>query len=297
VTLFIERKLNMSIDRIQILKLMTFDQLHEHATKGDALAQFVIGDRLLKGTNVTKNEGEAVRWFKLAAEKELAEAQSHLGYCYQNGLGVLESPQEAIMWHRLAALQNFPCAQFNLGLCYDMGYGVPQDKTEAVKWYHLAAVQGDVHAQQNLGYCYATGEGVALNKSESLKWYKEAADGGLASAQCAAAERLEGKNNLEALRLLRESANQGFGPALTALGYLYATGSGVERDFVRAAKLISLGKQQGDAARASNASSTLRRAVTKHKSDLLSAITEILENTEPSYPIHELTSTNASLTV
>ena len=67
-----------------------------------------------------------------------------------------EDDAEAARWYRLAADQGLADAQNNLGLMYDNGEGVPEDDAEAVRWYRLAADQGDAGAQ-NLGVMYADG--------------------------------------------------------------------------------------------------------------------------------------------
>ena len=85
-----------------------------------------------------------------------------LGLIYANGAaqGVPKDDAEAVRWFRLAAEQGTARAQFNLGVMYDNGEGVPEDDAEAVRWYRLAAEQGYAAAQLNLGVMYANGEGV-----------------------------------------------------------------------------------------------------------------------------------------
>ncbi|KAF8926036.1 hypothetical protein BGZ58_000244, partial [Dissophora ornata] len=43
-------------------------------------------------------------------------------------------------------------AQSNLGFMYDNGKGVPQDYPKAIEWYLKATNQGDAIAQSNLGF-------------------------------------------------------------------------------------------------------------------------------------------------
>ena len=62
---------------------------------------------------------------------------------YATGEGVPQDDGEAVKWFRLAADQGDVSAQFNLGVMYGAGEGVPQDDGEAVKWYRLAADQGE----------------------------------------------------------------------------------------------------------------------------------------------------------
>ena len=61
---------------------------------------------------------------------------------------------------RHAAEQGDADAQSTLGFMYENGRGVPQDDAEAVRWYRLAAEQGNSLAQNNLGFMYGNGRGV-----------------------------------------------------------------------------------------------------------------------------------------
>ena len=42
-------------------------------------------------------------------------AQYRIGYMYANGIGVPKNEEEALKWYRLAADQGYASAQFNLG--------------------------------------------------------------------------------------------------------------------------------------------------------------------------------------
>jgi len=84
-----------------------------------------------------------------------AQAQSNLGFMYQEGKGIPQDYAEALKWFRKAAVQGNALGQSNLGLMYAEGKGIPQDYAEALKWFRKAAVQGDAQAQFNLGLMYA----------------------------------------------------------------------------------------------------------------------------------------------
>jgi S1-C subfamily serine protease len=70
-----------------------------------------------------------------------------LGACYANGDNLAKNEVEAVKWFRKAAEQNFASAQFNLGVCCANGQGVAKDNLEAYKWEFLAAAQGDKDAK------------------------------------------------------------------------------------------------------------------------------------------------------
>jgi TPR repeat protein len=57
---------------------------------------------------------------------------------------------EAIKWYKLSAQKGFSRAQYNLGVMYRDGDGVPRDYREAHKWFLQAAEQDDWRAQVKL---------------------------------------------------------------------------------------------------------------------------------------------------
>jgi TPR repeat protein len=61
-------------------------------------------------------------------------------------LGIPKDEAEAAKWYRKAAEQDNALAQFNLGVCYNNGQGMAKDEVEAVKWWRKAAQGGEVNA-------------------------------------------------------------------------------------------------------------------------------------------------------
>src|SRR6266481_5266799 len=117
-------------------------EIRAGADKGDAKAQYELARAFFSGTlGVAKDEAEAVKWFRKAAEQNVADAQFSLGVCYANGQGVAKDEAEAVKWYRKAAEQNVADAQYNLGVCYANGQGVTEDDAESVKWFRKAAEQ------------------------------------------------------------------------------------------------------------------------------------------------------------
>ena len=115
----------------------------------------------------SRDEAEAVRWYRLAADQGNAGAQLNLGFMYASGEGVLKDEAEAVRWYRLAADQGNARAQSNLGVMYASGEGVLKDEAEAVRWYRLAADQGNARAQFNLGFMYAKRRGRSQGRGRS----------------------------------------------------------------------------------------------------------------------------------
>jgi TPR repeat protein len=117
---------------------------------GNARAQFTLGTMYETGSGVTRNDREAVKWFRFAADQGRADAQNNLGVMYETGHGVPQNYSLAVKWYRRAAEQGYAKAQFNLAQMYADGLGVPQDAKQAAAWYRLAADQGDVDAKSIL---------------------------------------------------------------------------------------------------------------------------------------------------
>ena len=80
-----------------------------------------------------------------------ASGQYNLGVMYADGRGVARDDAEAVRWYRRAAEQGNASGQVNLGLRYSTGRGVARDDAEAVRWYRRAAEQGNASGQYNLG--------------------------------------------------------------------------------------------------------------------------------------------------
>ncbi len=60
-----------------------------------------------KGDGVRKDNAEAVKWLRKAAEQGLAEAQYNLGVMYKYGKGVAQNYVLAHMWMNLASAQGY----------------------------------------------------------------------------------------------------------------------------------------------------------------------------------------------
>ena len=90
--------------------------------------------------------------YRLSKNADLKDKtiQFYLGRCYANGQGVAKDESEAVKWYRKAAEQGDAAAQYNLGLMYYNGRGVTKDEREAIKWYCKAANQGDELAKKTL---------------------------------------------------------------------------------------------------------------------------------------------------
>lgn len=162
-----------------------------------------------------KDYAEAMRWYRLAADRGSAFAQNQIGGFYQNGWGVALNYAEAMRWYRKAADQGNDTAQANIGFLYERGGGVAQDYAEAMRWLRKGADQGNASAEGEIGMMYLKGWGVTRDYAEAMRWSRKAADKGLAAAQ-------------------------------TNVGAFYLNGWGVPQSFEQARQWIQKGAAGGD---------------------------------------------------
>ena len=62
-----------------------------------------------------------------------------VGKCLETGDGVNKDQAEAVKWYRMAAEQGVADAAFELAKCYRFGIGVRRNRVTASKWLQKAA--------------------------------------------------------------------------------------------------------------------------------------------------------------
>lgn len=153
-------------------------ELTVRASRGDAQAQYELGQLYLAGQEVPRDPDQARRWLERAAEARLARAQFALGQMHEQGLLGAADYKAAAGLYYLAAVQGLAEAQERLGWLLLEGRLGGSDLEEAVGWLHKAAAQGQPGACYGLGLAYARGQGVEQDLVRSYAWLKLAAAGG-----------------------------------------------------------------------------------------------------------------------
>ncbi len=148
--------------------------------------------------------GEALEWFRQAAERGYAPAMYNLGASYLQGIGVEANPSEALVWMKRSAEAGNPSAANEAGGIYFRGEGVARDYRAAVYWFRMGATGGDATAMHNLAFCYQMGHGIKKDPVQALEWYEKAAELGYQNSWLKAAQMYrngEGtRRNLEKAR-------------------------------------------------------------------------------------------------
>ena len=91
------------------------------AALGDAEAELNLARMYSTGHGVPRDDVEAAKWLRRAADQGRVVAQTVLAAMYVAGRGVVKSDTEAVTWERKAADQGYAAAQSMLGSAYEEG--------------------------------------------------------------------------------------------------------------------------------------------------------------------------------
>ena len=202
-------------------------------------------------------------WFRQAAKQGEANAQYHLGFCYQFGTGVDKNNQKAMYWYGKAAEQGNEDAKEQLktidniknsqtytfferyikkaesgdveAQCFLANhYHSKGDHSQALSWYHKAAEQNNTDAQLILGDCYYDGLGTEEDYQQAFYWYEKAAGLGNAEAQNTLGDCYYYEDKQKAVYWYNMAAEQDHEEAQCWLGSYYYKGIGAEEDYQQA---------------------------------------------------------------
>ncbi|MEJ0061674.1 MAG: tetratricopeptide repeat protein [Alphaproteobacteria bacterium] len=140
------------------------------ANLGSMEAQTILGAAYLSGDGVQKDIPEALKWIQKSAAQGDAKAQHLLGVLYHEGSDVKKDNVKSLKWIRKAAEQGLPSAQFSLGTMLSKGYGTHRDETSAMEWFHKSANQGYAKAQIMLGIAYHLGKDISKDDILADQW-------------------------------------------------------------------------------------------------------------------------------
>ena len=117
------------------------------------------------------------------AEKGNAEAEYKVGEMYETGFGVNKDMKAAKSWIIKSANQGHETASFKL-LYWDMQKnGITAANKAQVKTLQLKAKEGNHQAQYYVGKMHANGVGVTKNNNKAISWLNKAALYGVLAAE------------------------------------------------------------------------------------------------------------------
>ena len=139
------------------------------------------------------------------AKRGNAEAQFNVGQMYEVGFGVMQDNREAIYWITRSANQKHEAAGFKL-LYFDIEReGLRGNNKARIKELHRLAERGNAQAQYYLGKMYKHGVGVNKNNEVAADWLNKAASAGVLEAEIELASTTQKKQHEEKKKLLMKS--------------------------------------------------------------------------------------------
>ena len=159
------------------------EELERLAERGDAHAQYLMGQLYQGGPLLIPNSQKAKHWLTQAAEHGLPEAQYALGKLFLSDDMEVRDPDEGIRWLKQAAQSGNHYAAYRLGKEYLTGEVVTKDIVKAVEWFSQSAEADDQYAQYMLGKLYLTGQGVTHDQTQAMVWFSRSAAQGNQYAQ------------------------------------------------------------------------------------------------------------------
>ncbi len=176
-------------------------QLLPAAHRGDAQAQFILGQMSDSGLGVHQDQAEAARWYRMAADRGHSPAQYALARAYAEGRGVTVDHTMALAWLTASAHGNFVPAIMAVADLNDRGVGVPASPERATEWLRRAAQLGSPRAQYVLGERLLTGRGAAPDPAEGWRWLRSAAQHADANAMLRIAQTVTGHESTREQRI------------------------------------------------------------------------------------------------
>lgn len=159
------------------------EKLEQVAERGDAYAQYRMGQLYRDGPLLIPDNHKAKHWLTQVAEQDLPEAQYALGKLLLSDDWEVRDPDEGIRWLKKAAQNGSQWAACWLGKLYLQGEVVSKDAPRAVEYLTTSAEAGNQYAQYVLGKLYLTGQEVPQDRGMAWTWFCKSASQGNKYAQ------------------------------------------------------------------------------------------------------------------
>lgn len=173
------------------------------------------------------------------AERGDAEAQFHLGQSFYSGIGARQDDNEALRWFRQAASQNHPQALYELGMMHMRGHGVLQDNEKAHSLLLKSAELGDSEAMNALGSFYWRGTFGPPDIEAAAEWFRKSAETENPDGIFYLGQTYEHHGDFNAAAASYRHAMQWHQPEATCrIAYFLTEGKGEPKDIEQAIKLL-----------------------------------------------------------
>ena len=171
----------------------SLEWIKKSAELGCVSGQVELADIYYNGQGTSKDDEKAKKWYKEASDNGDDYSCTQLGIIYLEE----KNYSEAVKYFKIAAERGYPEAQHRLGCRYDKGQGVKEDKAEAFKWFKMAANKGNMKAQAMVGQYYFVGTGVKQDMITAKEWAEKSAKQGWNYGKDLLKEILDSLNQIE----------------------------------------------------------------------------------------------------
>ena len=197
------------------------------STLGNAFAQTLAAAMLARGEGASKNQADAARYNRMAADQGDIEGMRALANWLKYG-AERKDEAAATKWEAAvtAKVTSPPKVQ--------------AEYRGALSLIRPAAEQGNLRAIQMMTRLCSSGQGTPQNEAEALRWTRRGADLGdpdsmyALSAEYRNGSRATTKNEEMGMSWLRKAADAGHAPAQMELAESYGEGKGVALDYTQA---------------------------------------------------------------
>lgn len=141
-----------------------FDFQMKLAIKGNAEAQFKVGEMYETGFGVKEDKAEAASWITKAADQGHETAGFKLLYWDIEKNGVNDKNKAKFEALKAKANEGNPQAEYYVGKMYSRGVGVKRNSNKAISWLNKAALVGVLEAEGELAMVRENKQRWALEK-------------------------------------------------------------------------------------------------------------------------------------
>ncbi len=217
----------------------------QSANDGDTFAMrniayiYINEEKITKGLKdgVRRDKFSAMNWLNKAVKLDDSDAMMQLGDVYNE----MKEYESALEYYKMAADKDNAEAMNMIGIYYDRGNGVEKNKELAFEWYLKAAEAGSSIGMANVGVCYRDAEGVEINSGLADYWLSKSVEKQNLYGMLEYGYFLSNYDDPKAKDLLQEVYHRGFkseienlkwmaGKAAYGLSILYKEGKGVKKD-------------------------------------------------------------------
>ena len=208
--------------------------LRAEADEGNATSQFQLGVLYSTGSSgLPQSHADAYAWCaRSVAQGDAAPTGAHVyvGMMYEAGRGVAKDEGEAVRLYRVGAAKGDDNAVFRLATCLATGIGAAPDPVAACELWAAAAARGHIASMLSLASCALIGRGAALDVDRAKGLFERVLSDPRASVSDAAAAKVglatvyvsrdatgACRDAVAARRLMEEAAAAGNVSALDAL--------------------------------------------------------------------------------